>query len=255
MEQGSGSELIFGVHPVLEALRARRRRLVRLLIRKDLKRPELRVLEELAGMAGIPVQRVSRQQLEAALPESARDQGLALEAGPLPTPSLEDLTAKAPAAGGRRLLVALDGVEDPQNLGAIIRVADAAGATGLVLTDRRAPPLRAAVGRASAGAVEHLPVARVGNLVRALNLLKQRGFWVMGADPEQGQDLFLTPDRIWQGDLVLVFGAEGRGLRRTVSELLDHRIRIPMAGRVASLNVASAAAVALFEALRRERSD
>lgn len=227
--------------------------MLRLLIRADLTRPELRELEELADAAGIPVQRVSREQLEATLPDSARDQGLVLEAGPLPAPSLEEICVRAPVGGGRRLLVALDGVEDPQNLGAIIRVSEAAGAIGLVLTARRAPPLRAAVGRASAGAVEHLPVARVGNLVRALNLLKNQGFWIMGADPERGEDLFQTADRIWQGDLVLVFGAEGRGLRRGVSELLDHRIRIPMAGVVDSLNVASAAAVALFEALRRDR--
>jgi 23S rRNA (guanosine2251-2'-O)-methyltransferase len=147
--------------------------------------------------------------------------------------------------------VALDGVEDPQNLGAVIRVAEAAGALGLILTSRRAPPLGAAVSRASAGAVEHLPVSRVGNLRRALEQLKEGGFWAIGADPDAAEDLFLTPDRIWQGDLVLVFGSEGRGLRRTVVEALDHRVRIPMAGRVGSLNVAAAAAVVLFHARLR----
>ena len=105
--------------------------------------------------------------------------------------------------------------------------------------------------RASAGAVEHLPVSRIGNLRRALGQLKDGGFWVIGADAETGEDLFQTRDRIWQGDLVLVFGAEGRGLRRGVVDSLDHRVRIPMVGRVGSLNVASAAAVLLFELLRR----
>ena len=143
---------------------------------------------------------------------------------------------------------------NPQNLGTIIRVAEAVGALGLVLTARRAPPLGAAVARASAGAVEHLPVSRVGNLRRALGQLKDGGFWVIGADAETGEDLFQTRDRIWQGDLVLVFGAEGRGIRRGVLELLDHRIRIPMVGRVGSLNVASAAAVVLFEVVRRGRT-
>jgi 23S rRNA (guanosine2251-2'-O)-methyltransferase len=147
--------------------------------------------------------------------------------------------------------VALDGVEDPQNLGAIIRVAEAAGAQGLVLTARRAPPLGAAVARASAGAVEHLPVARVGNLRRALQQLQGGGFWLIGADPAEGEDLFQSADRIWQGDLAVVFGAEGRGLRRGVLGLLDHRIRIPMLGQVGSLNVAAAAAVVLFEVVRR----
>ena len=240
---------------MLEALRARRRRLIQLWIREDLKRAELEELCELALAARIAVERVPRQALEARLPPEARSQGLLLEAGPLPVPSLEELQSLPAPRGGERRLLALDGVEDPQNLGAIIRVADAAGAVGLVLTSRRAPPLGAAVGRASAGAVEHLPVGRVANLRQALGQLKEAGFWVMGADPETGEDLFGTKDRIWRGDLVLVFGAEGRGLRPGVVQLLDHRVRIPMAGRVSSLNVAAAAAVVLFEAVRRTRTD
>jgi 23S rRNA (guanosine2251-2'-O)-methyltransferase len=254
MGERPAAELIFGLHPVLEALRARRRPLFRLRIQEDLKREELGELGELAEAAGVAVERNSRQGLLAALPSGAKGQGVVLEAGPLPTPSLEELQLLTAPPGGRRRLVVLDGVEDPQNLGAIIRVAEAVGALGLVLTARRAPPLGAAVARASAGAVEHLPVSRVGNLRRALGQLKDGGFWVIGADAETGEDLFQTRDRIWQGDLVLVFGAEGRGIRRGVLELLDHRIRIPMVGRVGSLNVASAAAVVLFEAVRRGRT-
>ncbi len=251
MGEKSASELIFGLHPVLEALRAGRRRLVRLWIQEDLKRAELDELSELALAAGIEVERLPRPQLEAALPSGAKNQGLVLEAGPLPELSLEELRSLPLPPGASRRLVALDGVEDPQNLGAIIRVAEAAGALGLVLTARRAPPLGAAVARASAGAVEHLPISRVANLRRALEQLKKGGFWVIGADTSGGDDLFQSSDRIWQGDLVVVFGAEGRGLRRGVVDSLDHRVRIPMAGRVGSLNVASAAAVVLFEVLRR----
>jgi 23S rRNA (guanosine2251-2'-O)-methyltransferase len=251
MAEGTAPELIFGLHPVLEALRARRRRLVRIHIQEDLKRAELEELAERALAAGVAVERIPRQKLAAMLPSGAKNQGLVLEAGPLPTPSLEELQSLALSPAGSRRLVALDGVEDPQNLGAVIRVAEAAGAQGLVLTARRAPPLGAAVARASAGAVEHLPVARVGNLRRALQQLQRGGFWTIGADAAGGEDLFQTAGRIWQGDLVLVFGAEGRGLRRGVLELLDHRIRVPMAGRVGSLNVAAAAAVVLFEAVRR----
>jgi len=236
---------------VLEALRAGRRSLVRLRIQEDLNRAELDEISQLASAAGIDVERVPRGRLESALPPGAKTQGLVLEAGPLPTPSLEELQSLSLLPGEDRRLVALDGVEDPQNLGAIIRVAEAAGALGLVLTARRAPPLGPAVARASAGAVEHLPVSRVGNLRRALEQLKKGGFWVIGADPSAGDDLFQTSDRIWEGDLVVVFGGEGRGLRRSVVESLDYRIRIPMAGRVGSLNVASAAAVVLFEILRR----
>ena len=251
MGDESASELIFGLHPVREALRAGRRRLIRLRIREDSARAELDEIGELAQAAGVELQRVSRSQLEASLPPGAKNQGMLLEAGPLPALSLEEIRSLPLAPGASRRLVALDGVEDPQNLGAIIRVAEAAGALGLVLTARRAPPLGAAVARASAGAVEHLPVSRVANLRRALEQLKKGGFWVIGADTRAGDDLFQSADRIWQGDLVVVLGAEGRGLRRGVVDSLDHRVRIPMAGRVGSLNVASAAAVVLFEALRR----
>jgi len=254
MREGTAPELVFGLHPVLEALRARRRRLIRLLIREDLKRADLGALSDLALAAEVAVERMPRRELEGMLPTGARNQGLVLEAGPLPAPSLEELQSLAVLPGEARRLVALDGVEDPQNLGAVIRVAEAAGAHGLILTSRRAPPLGAAVSRASAGAVEHLPVSRVGNLRRALDQLKGGGFWAIGADPDAVEDLFETSDRIWQGDLVLVFGSEGRGLRRTVVEALDHRVRIPMAGRVGSLNVAAAAAVVLFHArLRRSQ--
>jgi 23S rRNA (guanosine2251-2'-O)-methyltransferase len=255
MGEGPASELLFGLHPVLEALRSGRRRLVRLRIQEDLNRAELAELVERARAAGIPVEEVPRERLDAGLPSGAKSQGLVLEAGPLPTPSLEELLCLDRPSGGGRCVVALDGVEDPQNLGAIIRVAEAAGAFGLVLTARRAPPLGAAVARASSGAVEHLPVSRVGNLRRSLDQLKKAGFWVIGADSQAGEDLFQTPDRIWQGDLVLVFGAEGRGLRRGVLEQLDHRVRIPTAGRVDSLNVAAAAAVVVFEAVRRARQN
>ena len=215
MGEKSASELIFGLHPVREALRAGRRHLVRLRVQEDSARAELDEIGELASSAGVPVERVSRPQLEAALPPGAKSQGMALEAGPLPSLSLEEIRSLPLPPGASRRLVALDGVEDPQNLGAIIRVAEAA---------RRAPPLGAAVSRASAGAVEHLPVSRVVNLRRALEQLKKGGFWVIGADSSTGDDLFQSADRTWQGDLVVVFGAEGRGLRPGVVDALDHRI-------------------------------
>jgi 23S rRNA (guanosine2251-2'-O)-methyltransferase len=150
--------------------------------------------------------------------------------------------------------VALDGIEDPQNLGAIARVAEASGAAGLVLTQRRSAPLGAAVARASAGAIEWLPVARVVNLSRALRALKDAGFWVFGASPDAPDDLFGLDPRLLRGDRVVVLGAEGRGIRSGVERLVDHRVRIPMAGRVASLNVSTAAAVILFELARSDRA-
>jgi 23S rRNA (guanosine2251-2'-O)-methyltransferase len=118
------------------------------------------------------------------------------------------------------------------------------------MANRRSPPLGPAVARASAGALEWLPVTHVVNLPRSLRAAREQGFWLLGLDPE-GEDLFTVPDRVWQGDLVLALGAEGRGLRPGVRKQLDHCLKIPMQGRVASLNVGAAAAVGLFEARRR----
>jgi len=235
-----------GVHAVREALRARRRPLYRLRVRAEGGPEALRELRALAHEAGVAVSEEPPERLDAA--GGPNPQGVVLEAGPLPELSL---AALAEAGAPPRTLVALDGVEDPQNLGAIARVAEGAGATGLVITRRRAPPLGAAVARASAGAIEWLPVARVPNLRRALQQLQERGFWVFGAEVEAPLSLWEVPGRWLEGGRVVVLGAEGRGLRHGTSQVLDHRVRIPMAGRVGSLNVAAAAAVVLFELARR----
>lgn len=236
------------MHPVLEALRARRRSLQRLRVRRGLRRPELGQILAAARGAGVEIEEVGAEVLAAAAPPGVASQGVALLAGPLPEVPLEEL-----ARGGEppRTLVALDGVEDPRNVGAIARVAEACGASGLLLTRRRAPPLGAVVSRASAGAIEWLPAARVPNLGRALKSLKEKGFWVFGCDPQGAEDLFSLPGRVVGGDQVVVLGAEGRGLREGILRALDHRICIPMTGRVGSLNVAAAAAVVLFELQRR----
>lgn len=246
-----------GIQAVREALRARRRPLYRLLLRPGPVRAEVADLERLAEAAGVPVESRDAGGAEPRGRRGGRSggdvphPGVVLEAGPLPELPLETLAAAA--TGPHTTLVALDGVEDPQNLGAIARVADAAGAAGLVLTRRRAPPLSAAVARASAGAIEWIPAARVANLGRALEQLQREGFWTFGADPEGAEGLFALPDRALRGRRVLVLGAEGRGLRPGVARRLDHRVRIPMHGQVASLNVAAAAAVVLFELARRDR--
>jgi len=242
------AELV-GLHPVREALRARRREFQRLRVLRGLSRPELPEILAAARELELPVEEVSAEQLGPQVGPDAGQHGLSLLAGPLPELGLKELAA---AGGSPRTLVALDGVEDPQNLGAIARVAEASGAAGLLLTQRRCAPLSAAVSRASAGAIEWLPVARVVNLRRALDELKQLGFWVFGCDPQAGEAIFSLPDRVVAGNRVVLLGAEGRGLRRGVGEAVDHSVRIPMAGQVASLNVATAAAVVLFELARRQ---
>jgi 23S rRNA (guanosine2251-2'-O)-methyltransferase len=249
---GTGVDRLYGVHSVLEALKARRRRLVRLLVRRGWAgRSEIEVIAQAATRAGVPLVEVSAREVARGAGLDGNPQGVVLEAGPLPEVSLETLCS---GRAGWRRVVALDGVEDPQNVGAIARAAEASGACGLVLTRRRAPPLSAAVSRASAGAVEWLPVARVPNLSRAIKDLKARGFWAVGADPAAEQSLFEISSRVLCGDVLVVLGAEGRGLRPGVLALVDHLVRIPMLGRVESLNVSVAGAVLLFELSRRAAS-
>ena len=235
-------DLLTRFHPVHEALRARRRALFALRVLEP-EPGEAKPLIELARAAGVRIEKCAGPELGRGLPAGVKPQGFVLEAGELPELGLDALAALG--RPGRRCIVALDGVEDPQNLGAIARVAHAAGASGLLLTHRRSAPLSPAVSRASAGAIEHLPVARVVNLARALKRLKEGGFWVLAAEPSAGADLFAVEDRFWKGDLVLVLGAEGRGIRPGLERALDTSLAIPMAGEVASLNVASAAAVIL----------
>lgn len=241
-----------GTHCVLEALRAKRRALHRLRIRAGARGEAIRAVVAAAEAAGVAVVEEATLHLGAAGPEG-NPQGVALEAGPLPELDLETLLSVAGeiGEGGGRRLVALDGVEDPQNVGSLARVAEAAGACGLVLTKRRAPPLTPTLARASAGAIEWLPVARVANLPRAIKSLKAQGFWSVGADPGAPRSLFDVEPRILRGNLVVVLGAEGRGIRPGVAREIDHPVQIPMRGRVASLNVATAGAVLLFELMRR----
>lgn len=242
---GDGDRLLLdGIHPVLEALRARRRSIHVLRVRSDRRGPEIEELRGLAGAAGIPV----LEEAPRAATGDANDQGVQLEVGPLPEIPLEGLIG---IGSTPRTLVALDGVEDPRNVGAIARAADGAGAAGLILTARRAPPLGAAMARASAGAIEWLPVARVGNLARALDLLKKEGYWVFGAQHSDATPLHEVPERWLQGDRVLVFGSEGKGLRSGIASQIDYRVRIPMHGAIESLNVGCAAAILLYEFSRR----
>ena len=239
-------ETLQGIHSVREALRAGRRPCYRLRVASTSRRAGLHELVALARKSDIPV--VEDQDLDGA--SGAQAQGVSLECGPLPVISIGELLR---SEGGDRTLVALDGVNDPQNVGAIARVAEAAGIQGLILTDRRAPPLGPAVARASAGAIEWLRVARVPNLGRALDQARQKGFWIFGTDVDAPESLFALPDRAVSGNRIVVLGAEGRGLRPGVLKRVDYRVGIPMQGRVDSLNVAAAAAIVLFELGRRAR--
>jgi 23S rRNA (guanosine2251-2'-O)-methyltransferase len=161
---------------------------------------------------------------------------------------VEDILAAARLAGKPPLLVLLDGVEDPHNLGAVVRSAHALGAHGVVIPRDRAASVTPSAAKASAGAVEHLPIVQVTNLVRAIEDLKEAGIWTVAAVPDGDQDLASVDLR---GPIALVIGGEGQGVRPLVRKSCDHAARIPMEGRVGSLNASAAAAIAIYEAMRQ----
>ena len=245
-------EVLYGLHPVEEALRAGRRRFDHVLV--ALERDDARLERLLAQCreAGVRVRRENREQLTV-LAKTAAHQGVVALVRPQESLNIEDLFEPDPAAkpGTARLLLALDGVEDPQNLGALLRVADGAGVDGVVLTERRSAPLSAVAVKASAGAAEHLRIARVVNLVRALEDLKRQNLWIVGLD-EGGETDYDQYD--FTGNCVVVLGREGAGLHDLVRRSCDHVLRIPMAGGVSSLNVSAAGAVVLYEAFRQRRA-
>ena len=239
---------MYGVHPVEEALRAGRRRFDHVLVARERHDARLEQLVAACREAGVRVRTEPREQLTQ-LAGTAAHQGVVAMVRPAEFLSIEDLFTSA-EPGRSRLILALDGVEDPQNLGALLRVADGAGVDGIVLTERRAAPLSAVAVKASAGATEHLRIARVVNLVRALEELKKQNLWIIGLDERGTEDY----DRFdFTGDCVLVLGREGAGLHDLVKRTCDHLLRIPMAGGVSSLNVSAAGAVVLYEAFRQRR--
>ena len=249
-------EVLYGLHPVSEALKAGRRRFDHVLVARERQddRHDSRIARLIAQCrdACISVRQESREQLTLTAKTPAH-QGVVALVHPQESLSLEDLFVPAPSVGNStaRLVLALDGVEDPQNLGALLRVADGAGVDGVLLTERRSAPLSPAAVKASAGATEHLRIARVVNLVRSLEELKRRNLWIVGLD-ERGPTSYDQFD--FTGDLVIVLGREGAGLHDLVRRTCDHLLHIPMAGGVSSLNVSAAGAAVLFEAARQRRA-
>lgn len=242
-------DVLYGVHPVAEALKAGRRRFDHVLVAAERHDERLASLVAECKRAGIRVRQEAREHLTH-LAGTAAHQGVVAVVRAKELLSIEDLF-EVPEASRTRLLLALDGVEDPQNLGALLRVADGAGVDGVIVTERRSAPLSPVAVKASAGAVEHLRIARVVNLVRALEELKERNIWVIGLD-ERGETDYDRFDLT--GNCVLVMGREGAGLHDLVKRTCDHLLRIPMAGGVSSLNVSTAGAVVLYEAARQRRA-
>jgi len=231
---------VAGVHPVQEALRAGRT-LDRVLIARGAGGVRLQEIIDLARERSIPLRFEPREALD-------RASNGALHQGVVAFGAAHVYADMDQAVGGAQLLIVLDGVEDPHNLGAIIRTAQAAGAAAVIVPDRRAAGLTDTVAKASAGAIEHLPVVRAGNVSQTLQDLKKRGFWIYGLDERGGQ---LYSETEYTRPSVFVMGGEGRGLHELVKKHCDVLVRIPMAGAIASLNVSVAAGVVLFEWRRK----
>ncbi|HHY60686.1 MAG TPA: 23S rRNA (guanosine(2251)-2'-O)-methyltransferase RlmB [Clostridia bacterium] len=241
------SDLIYGRHPVLEALK--QERAINKLLVADAE-GGLKTIIQLARSRGIPVQRVDRKVLDN-LTHHARHQGVLAYAAAKEYVAVEDLLNLAAREQQPPLLVACDHLEDPHNLGAILRVVDAAGAHGVIIPKARSVALSAAVAKTSAGAVEFVAVARVPNLSESLRFLQKQGLWVVGLDGAAETEIYAVD---WRLPTVLVVGGEGKGLSRLVKENCDLLAKIPMAGRINSLNAAVAVSVALYEAVRQRRS-
>jgi 23S rRNA (guanosine2251-2'-O)-methyltransferase len=231
--------ILSGIHPVAEALRARHP-LDRVLIAQGAGGPKLQEIIDLARRASIPVRFEQRSALDRLAGTTAHQGVVAMGAA--------RHYAELDAVLGAAMLVVLDGVEDPHNLGAIVRTAHAAGAGAVVIPERRAAGLTDVVAKAAAGALEHLPVARVANVNRALEEMKERGYWIYGLD-ERGEQPYDGVE--FAEHAAVVLGGEGKGLHDQVRRHCDVLLRIPMAGKISSLNVSVAAGVVLFEWRRR----
>lgn len=235
-------DVTLGIHPVREALRARRP-FNKVLIAKGSAGPRIQEIVSLCRKQSVPVRFEPREALDRAA-KGISHQGVI---GFGVVHQYADLDGIAP---GAKLLVVLDGVEDPHNFGAIIRTAHAAGASGIIVPERRSAPLSETVARVSAGALEYMSIARVTNISRALEQLKQRHFWIYGLD-ERGADAYDGVE--YTEPAAIVLGSEGKGLHEGVKKHCDFLVNIPMAGAVSSLNVSVAAGVVLFE-WRRKRA-
>jgi 23S rRNA (guanosine2251-2'-O)-methyltransferase len=238
-------DLLYGRNSVIEALRASRRRIRRILVASGTH--GLEALRAQAERARVPLEAVERQRLDHLA--GAHHQGVVAEAEPFAYVRLDDILAAAAARQAPPFLLALDSLQDPQNFGSLLRTVLAVGVTGVLLPEHRAVSVTPAVSNASAGAVEHLAVARVTNLARSLNQLKEQGVWVYGLAVEAAQPYWETDLR---GPLALVVGSEGSGLGRLVRETCDALVHIPMLpGSMESLNASVAGSLVLYDAFRQ----
>jgi len=238
-------DVIYGIHSVAEALKARARNFDHVEIAKERHDAKMERIIADCRASGIPVRFVPRETLDR-LARTANHQGVVAVTTSKQYSQVEDLLESRRAEWS--FLVVLDGVEDPHNLGAVLRAADGAGADGVIIPERRAAHVTGTVAKASAGASEHMPIAKVTNISRTLEDMKDQNIWIVGLD-ERGQQTYDQVD--YQMHCALVFGAEGKGLHEHVRKHCDFLVRIPMAGSVSSLNVSVAAGIVMYEVVRQ----
>lgn len=242
-------EFIAGRNSVFEALKSGRA-INKILVAKGGRQGSVREIIGMAREKGLVVQEVEPSKLDQ-ITEGTRHQGIVAMASPVDYVEVEDILAEARRRNEPPFLILLDELEDPHNLGAILRTADAAGVHGVLIPKRRSCPLSGTVAKTSAGAVEYVPVARIGNVAQTIEALKKEGLWVVGADMD-GDKTYYEADL--RGPLLVVVGSEGRGLGRLTKEVCDFLVRIPMKGRITSLNASVACSLLLYEVFRQRES-
>lgn len=239
-------DVIVGRNAVTEALKAGRG-INRILVANGDREGSIAEILATAKERGVVVQNVERNKIES-LACGHRHQGVLAYVAPVPYAELEDILKAAEEKGEPPFLVLLDELEDPHNLGALLRTADATGVHGVLIPKRRSVSLNATVAKTSAGAVEYVPVARIGNIAQTLKSLKEKGFWVAGADMD-GEKAYYEADLT--GPLVLVVGSEGRGMSRLTKEACDFIVSMPMVGHINSLNASVAGSILMYESMRQ----
>ncbi|MSU10070.1 23S rRNA (guanosine(2251)-2'-O)-methyltransferase RlmB [Veillonellaceae bacterium WCA-693-APC-5D-A] len=242
-------DLVAGRNAVMEVLKGSRS-VNRLLVANGSSEGSMREIIALAKEKGINIQFYDRSKLDAMAP-GIRHQGVLAQVPPVQYAELEDILQIARDRNEPPFIVLLDELEDPHNLGAILRTADAAGVHGVLIPKHRSCPLSATVAKTSAGAVEHVPVARIGNMVQTIKKLKKEGLWVAAADMD-GTDYY---DTDLTGSLLLVIGSEGQGVGRLIKEQCDFVVRIPMVGKINSLNASVAGSILMYEAMKQRISN
>jgi 23S rRNA (guanosine2251-2'-O)-methyltransferase len=239
------TEILYGYHPVLEAVRSGRRKILEVCISDEKRIRRLALIEDLASTANIPVRRTSPSRIRS-MSKTASHQGVCAKVGPYPLISISEILRNP--QGAAPFLMLLDNIVDPHNLGALIRTAFCVGSDGVVIPKDRSAPPTSTVSKSSAGALEHILLSRVTNMTATIKTLKQQDFWVVGLDRESDENIYQSD---LTGPMALVVGGEARGIRPLVKKQCDKLISIPQNPDVNSLNASVAGAVAMYEAYRQ----